>query len=83
MNRNLFEGDEDPSEEIPLFEKVQRNLGDNDVDDTLFAMSDAEKEMAVHSQFKDVEKIDANIASLKQQGLWATARFYERLRAQR
>lgn len=82
MSRNRFEGDEDPSEEIPLFETVQRQMGDNDVDDTLFAMTDAEKDMAVHAQFKDTDKIDENIASLKQQGLWATARFYERLREQ-
>lgn len=82
MSRNRFEGD-DPSEEIPLFETVQREMGDNDVDETLFAMSDAEKDMAVHAQFKDVERIEANIASLKQQGLWATARFFERLLAER
>lgn len=79
MSRNVFEGDADPTEELPLFEKDQRALADNEVDDVLRTMSDREAAVAVGSQFKDAEHIEANIASLKQQGLWATARFYERL----
>lgn len=81
MSRNVFEvqGDEDPAEELPLFEHDQRELADNEVDDLLRSMSDREAMVAVGSQFKDADHIEANIASLKQQGLWATARFYERL----
>lgn len=81
MSANAFEtqGEQDPQEEVPLFETVQRELADNEVDDVLKTMSDREAVMAVGAQFKDAGHIEENIASLKRQGLWATARFYERL----
>jgi len=78
MSRNVFEPD-DPQEEVPMFEADQRALADNEVEDVLRSMSDREAVIAVGAQFKDAERIVENIASLKQQGLWATARFYERL----
>lgn len=85
MSRNAFEaqGDDDPSEELTLFEADQRALADNEVDAVLKTMSDQEAVMAVGAQFKDVDHIEENIASLKEQGLWATARFYERLLARK
>lgn len=81
MSRNAFEAqaEEDPQEEVPLFESVQRELDDNEVDTVLETMSDREAVMAVGAQFKDGDRVNENIAKLKQEGLWATARFYERL----
>lgn len=80
MSRNVFEGSrEDPAEEVPLEEEVQRQFTLAEVDEAIAEMSPGEREAAVHHQFKDVDKIEANIASLKNQGMWATARFYERL----
>jgi hypothetical protein len=78
MSRNTFERD-DPAEEVPLEEETQRQFTVAEVDEAIDSMTDRERALAVGAQFKDVEHIDANIAKLKQEGLWATARFYERL----
>lgn len=79
MSRNTFEADDDPAEEIPLEEQVQRQFSIEEVDEAISGMSDREKKIVVGAQFKDVDQIESNIATMKQQGLWATARFFERL----
>lgn len=80
MTRNAFEGRRDPAQdELPLEEQVQRQFSNAEVDEAIEDMSPAEREAAVSHQFKDPDNIEANIASLKSHGMWATARFYERL----
>lgn len=80
MSHNAFEAqDDDPQEELTLFEHDQRGLADNEVDAVLETMSDREAVMAIGAQFKDGDRVNENIAKLKQEGMWATARFYERL----
>lgn len=85
MSRNAFEGNDDPQEELDLFEKDQRGLADNEVDDVVRSMSDADIEAAVGVQFHGAKSDaqTAHIAKLKQEGLYATARFFERALAAR
>jgi len=60
--------------EIPLFEQIQRALPEEGVEDSV---DKALSEMPPND--KQVEGIKRNIQGLKDQGLYATARFYERL----
>jgi hypothetical protein len=60
--------------EIPLFEQIQRALPDDGIDDSV---EKALSEMPPNDA--QAQGIKQNIDKLKQQGLWATARFYERL----
>lgn len=72
--RNAFENSEQP----PMFELIQRELSQEDVDD---AVSGAlEKVPPNEAQLEGIRK---NIAALKANGNWATARFYETLLAKR
>lgn len=64
--------------EVPLFEQIQRALDDEGVDDSV---KTALKDMPPNDA--QAEGIKRNIARLKEQGLYATARFYERLLEQR
>ena len=69
-DKPLFED----GKEVPLFEQIQRALPDEGVEDSVDM---AMKEMPPTDD--QAEGIERNIEKLKQQGLWATARFYERL----
>ena len=60
--------------EVPMFEQIQRALDDEGINDSVEM---ALKEMPPND--KQVQGIKQNIDKLKQQGLYATARFYERL----
>ena len=60
--------------EVPMFEQIQRALPDEGVEDSVDM---ALREMPPTDA--QVEGIKHNIDKLKQQGLYATARFYERL----
>lgn len=73
---NAFENDGQPTDKVPgnLFETIQRQLPDEDVNaavqQVLFDLPPNDEEVA---------GIEKNIEKLKGLGLWATARFYERL----
>ena len=60
--------------EIPLFEQIQRALDDDGVEGSV---DTALSEMPPTDD--QAEGIKRNIDRLKEQGLYATARFYERL----
>lgn len=62
------------SSDVPMFEQIQRALPDDGVDD---AVEGALKELPPTDA--QVQGIKQNIQNLKDQGLWATARFYEKL----
>jgi len=68
-DRPLFSEDD-----LPMFEQIQRALPEDGVDD---AVAGALKELPPNDA--QVQGIKQNIDKLKQDGLWATARFYERL----
>lgn len=81
MSRNVFEAQgDDPQEELPLFEHDQRELADKEVDELVQSMDPSDIEAAVKVQFGtlDTSHQKAHIARLKQEGLYATARFFER-----
>jgi len=61
-------------DDLPMFEQIQRALPDDGVDD---AVEGALKELPPTDA--QVQGIKQNIQNLKDQGLWATARFYEKL----
>lgn len=61
-------------DDLPMFEQIQRALPEDGVDD---AVEGALKELPPTDA--QVEGIKRNVDKLKEQGLWATARFYERL----
>lgn len=71
---NAFE--DMPKDQVPgnLFETIQRQLETEDVDDSV------DRALGALPPDEDTVKgIEKNIQKLKDQGLWATARFYERL----
>lgn len=77
MTDNAFERGEKPlftEDDLPMFEVIQRSLPEDGVDD---AVEGALKELPPTDD--QVEGIKRNIDRLKGDGLWATARFYERL----
>lgn len=65
-------------DDLPLFERIQREFDEDAVDESV---SGALKELPPDA--KQVQGIKQNIDKLKEQGLWATARFYERLLVKR
>jgi len=82
MTDNAFERQEDKplfsEDDLPMFEQIQRSFDDDAVDDSV---AGALKEIPPNDA--QVEGIKRNIEGLKEQGLWATARFYERLLVKR
>lgn len=80
MTDNAFERPPHHNDDahVPLFELIQRALPEDGVDD---AVASALKELPPDAM--TVTGIEQNIDKLKQEGLWATARFYEKLLALR
>ena len=78
MTDNAFERQGDKplftEDDLPLFEQMQRHFDTHAVDDSV---TTALRELPPDDD--QVEGIKRNIEGLKEQGLWATARFYERL----
>lgn len=65
-------------DDLPLFERIQREFDEDAVDESV---GGALKELPPTDA--QVQGIKQNIDKLKEQGLWATARFYERLLVKR
>jgi hypothetical protein len=79
MSRRTFERDDPGEDELPLEEQVQRQFTEADVRESIEEMSETEIKTTLDLQFRGPLTPQENIAKLKSNGMWATARFYERL----